>query len=328
MKAVWYEKLGEPSEVLTYGEMQRPEPQFGEVLVKIHASSVNPSDVKMRAGTRGGGTDMPFSRIIPHSDGAGVIEAVGEGADKNRIGERVWISNGQWQRALGTAAEYIAIDANLVAPLPDEVSFEVGASLGIPVVTANHAIFADGNVDGLTVLVSGGAGTVGSLAVQFARTGGAKVIATAMGEHDMEKAKIAGAQHVFDFRDEALAEKILAANQGRPVDRIIELEFGANIETDAKVIAPRGTIVSYGSAVVMKPELPFYSLMFKGVKIQLLLVYLLTNEERQAAAARVNKALIERKIDVPIHSSYPLEECAKAHQTVENGRSGSVVLTM
>ncbi|MFL0810864.1 MAG: NADPH:quinone reductase [Agarilytica sp.] len=328
MKAIWYEQLGTAPEVLRYGDIDRPQPQEGEVLVRLHASSVNPSDVKMRAGTRGGGTDMAFPRIIPHSDGAGVIEAAGKGVDSKRIGERVWISNGQWQRAFGTAAQYIAIDQHLAAPLPDQVPFEIGASLGIPALTANHCLFSDGDIKGLTVLVSGGAGTVGNLAVQFARQAGATVIATAGDDAGIESAKIAGAHHVFDYRDETLAKKILAANQDQPVDRIIEVEFGANIEIDAKIIAPRGTIVSYGSTIVMKPELPFYSLMFKGVNIQLVLVYLLSKKERQAAVARVNKALIEGKIDVPIHSSFPLEECAKAHATVENGRSGSVVLTI
>ncbi len=328
MKAVWYENLGPASEVLRVGELDTPTPEAGEVLVKIHASGVNPSDVKMRAGTRAGGTDMPYSKIIPHSDGAGVITNVGPGVDTNRIGQRVWVSNGQWQRPYGTAAEYLAIDEKLTAPLPDGISFEVGASLGIPATTAAHCVYNGGEIDGKTLLISGGAGTVGYLAVQLAHLGGARVIATARGDEAIERAKMAGADTVLDFTDPNLAKNILAANDNRPVDRIIEVEFGSNIETLAKVIKPRGEIVTYGSAREMKPELPFYSLMFKGVSIEFVLVYLLSENERETASERIYRALCDDGLHIPIHSQYAFEDADKAHECVENGRNGAVILNL
>ncbi len=326
MKAIWYETLGSAASVLQHGELETPTPAAGQVLIKLHASSVNPSDVKMRAGTRAGGTKMAYPKIIPHSDGAGVISEVGLGIDTNRIGQRVWLSNGQWNRAYGTAAEYIAIDAELVTPLPDNISFETGASLGIPALTASHSVYSNGDVSGKTVFISGGAGTVGYLAVQLAKLGGARVITTARGEDAIKRASTAGADHVFDFTDPELADKVLAANNNQPVDRIIEVEFGSNIETNAKIIKPRGNIITFGSAKSMKPELPFYALMFKGVTIEFLLMYLLTDEERKNAFERVNKALRDDELHVPIHSSYPLMDTIKAHEQVESGRNGSVVL--
>lgn len=326
MKAVWYETLGPASEVLRVGELETPTPKEGEVLVKLRASGVNPSDVKMRAGTRAGGTDMPFPKIIPHSDGAGVITDIGPGVDKNRIGQRVWLANGQWQRPYGTAAEFIAINEHLTAPLPDGVSFETGASLGIPAMTACHCVYSGGEVAGKTVLVSGGAGTVGYLAIQFARLGGARVIATARGEEAIARAKIAGADAVLDFADPDLAQKILDANNNQPVDRIIEVEFGSNIDTDAKVIKARGEIVTYGSARVMTPELPFYSLMFKGVNLEFVLVYLLNQQERENASNRIYRALSDDSLHIPIHSQYNMEDANQAHERVENGRNGSVVI--
>ncbi len=328
MKAIWYEQLGPASDVLQYGDLPTPTPQAGEVLVRLHASGVNPSDVKMRGGARVGIDTMPFPQVVPHSDGAGVIEAVGEGVDKARIGERVWVSNGQWQRAFGTAAEYIAVPEGLVAPLPEGVSFDIGASLGIPAITASHSVFSHGSIEGLTVLISGGAGTVGYLAVQFARIGGAHVIATARGEDGLAHARDAGAHHVLDYSDPDLAEKILAANQGRPVDRIIEVEFGSNITLDAKVIKERGHLVTFGSAKVQKPELPFYPLMFKGITLEFVLVYLLSVEERQAQAALINHALSNTNLKVPVHSTHGLIDAAQAHETVEAGRRGSVLLTI
>ncbi len=328
MKAIWYETLGSASSVLQYGELETPTPTAGQVLIKLQASSVNPSDVKMRAGTRAGGTKMAYPKIIPHSDGSGVIAEVGMGVDTNRIGQRVWVANGQWNRAYGTAAEYIAIDAALVSPLPDNIAFETGASLGIPAITASHSVYSNGDVRGKTVFISGGAGTVGYLAVQLAKLGGAHVITTARGEEAIKRACTAGADHVFDFTDPELVDKVLAANNNQLIDRIIEVEFGNNIETHTKIIKPRGNIVAFGSAKSMKPELPFYPLMFKGVTIEFLLMYLLTDQERKAAFERVNSALHDDELHIPIHSTYPLHETVKAHEQVESGRNGSVVLTI
>ena len=198
MRAITYTRFGPASEVLTLQDLPTPSPNAGEVLVRLAVSGVNPSDVKARAGGRPGVTEPPFPTIVPHSDGAGVIEAVGEGVDSSRVGERVWIWNGQWQRAFGTAAEYIALPSGQAVTLPEKTSFHEGAVLGIPGLTATHAVLGGGSVAGQTVLISGGAGTVGRLAVQVAKASGAHVLATARGDDGIQAARSAGADHVFD----------------------------------------------------------------------------------------------------------------------------------
>ncbi|CAE6786778.1 Phthiocerol synthesis polyketide synthase type I PpsC [Paraburkholderia nemoris] len=327
MKATWYEKTGPATDVLVVGEMVRPEPEPGEVLVRVRASGVNPSDVKARAGTRAGGSGMPFPRIVPHSDGAGVIEACGAGVDRSRIGQRVWLWNGQWQRAFGTCAEYVALPANQAVPLPKGFDDATGASLGIPALTAAHLVCSDGPVSGQTVLISGGAGTVGMLAVQLARWGGAHVVATARPGADTERVLAAGAHHVVDYANEGLEARVLEANNGRSVDRIVEVEFGLNIDADAGIIKPRGRIATFGSALCPRPELPFYPLMFKGVRLEFVLIYLLDDEERAQAISHVNQALESGALKVPVHARFVLADVAQAHQAVERGRrTGTVIV--
>ncbi len=211
MKAVWYEGFGPAGEVLVHGEMPAPEPGPGEVLVRLHASGVNPSDVKLRAGARPGAR-MEWPRIVPHSDGAGVIEALGQGVDRARIGQRVWIWNGQWRRPFGTAAEYIAVPDAQAVFLPGNVSFAEGACLGIPALTAWAAVMGDGPVEGRTVLVTGGAGSVGRYAVQMARVAGAEVITTVSGPE--KAAHAVGAHHVVNYREEDVPARILEITQG------------------------------------------------------------------------------------------------------------------
>ena len=327
MRAITYDRFGPADEVLTLQDLPTPSPAAGEVLVRLHASAVNPSDVKARAGGRPGVTKPPFPLIIPHSDGAGVIEAVGDGVDSARIGARVWVWNGQWGRAFGTAAEYIALPSAQAVDLPDNTSFAEGAVLGIPALTACHTVLAGGPVSGKRLLVSGAAGSVGNLAVQIAVTHGAEVYATARGDAGMAAARKAGATHVFDYSDADLSEQILAASGGALMDRIVEVEFGKNIGTDTAVIAEGGTIVAYGSAKDMEPALPFYPLMFKAVTIDLALVYLLGDRERAARIAELTALLEARALDIRIAAEMPLEDCAKAHRLVEVGdRQGAVVL--
>ena len=326
MKAVWYENVGSARAVLQHGEMPAPAPGPDEVLVRLRASGVNPSDVKARAGLRGGKSSMAYPRIIPHSDGAGTIEALGGPSSRFKPGDRVWVANAQWRRAWGTAAEFLAIDESLVFPLPDAVPFEVGAALGIPALTACHAVTGYGPVEGKVVLVSGGAGTVGSLAVQFARQSGAFVVASGS-LADREQILRTGAHAFVDYRSARLAEEVLRATDGRPLDHVVEVEFGDNIQAVAELLSERSTVVAYGSAKTQKPELPFYSLMFKGVRLELLLVYLLTRQERGAAAARINELLASGALDVAVSTVIPLDECARAHEIVESGkRSGAVIL--
>lgn len=328
MRAVTYSRFGTSNEVLTIEDVPPPEPGAGDVLVKLATSGVNPSDVKARAGGRPGVTKPPFPKIIPHSDGAGVITAVGDEVDPARIGERVWIWNGQWQRAFGTAAEYIALPAAQAIPLPENTSFEHGAILGIPALTAVHTVLGMGSVTGKTVLVSGGGGTVGYLAIQVAVASGARVITTCRPD-DAQAAIDAGADAALDYRASSLARDIIDATGGEPIDHAVEVEFGKNIDTLAEVMAPRGTIAAYGSALDMTPTLPFYPLMFKALKIELALIYLLGEAERAAAIGHLTALLERGLLNLRIAQTLPLADCAKAHDIVASGdRSGAIILTV
>ncbi|MEL6960928.1 MAG: NADPH:quinone reductase [Pseudomonadota bacterium] len=327
MKAITYSAFGPAADVLHLTELATPEPGAGEVRVRLSASGVNPSDIRARAGGRPGVAKPPFDLIIPHSDGAGVIDAVGKGVPTERLGERVWIWNGAWKRAFGTAAEHIVLPKDQAVPLPDSASFEDGAVLGIPGLTATHVVLGDGPVEGHTVLVSGGAGSVGHLAVQIAAASGARVIATAGAGAGIAAAKLAGADAVFDYRAPDLADQIMEATGGQGIDRIIEVEFGQNIATNTAVIKENGRLIAYGSAKDMTPQLPFYPLMFKAVRMELALIYLLTPEQRQAATGNL-MALLERgALVIRIAEIFPLGECAAAHDLVASGaRAGAVLL--
>jgi NADPH:quinone reductase len=328
MKAITYRSLGAASDVLTLEDVTNPMLGKGEVLVDVHYSGVNPSDVKVRGGARVGVTEPAFPITIPHSDGSGIISAVGEGVAKSRIGERVWLWNGQWKRAFGTAAEQIALPADQAVPLPDSVDMATGAILGIPGLTACYCLFSGGDVAGKTVLIQGGAGTVGYLAVQLAKWGGARVIATASGI-GMDRARNAGADVVIDYRAPDLAAQIVAANDGNLVDLIIEVEFGPNIAVDVDVIAENGRIVAYGSAKDMTPTVPFFPLMFKAVTLKAALVYILTPEERVETIQRLTTALAEGALSCPVEQVFALPDCARAHEAVEaGGRTGAILVKM
>ena len=323
MKAVWYEKNGPASEVLVQGEMDRPFPAAGDVLVRLYASGINPSDVKARAGSR----PMAFERVVPHSDGAGVIEAVGFGGNAHLVGKRVFVRNGAWQRANGTAAEYISLPMSMVHLLPDSASFAVGAALGIPALTAACAVLKDGPVDGETVLVHGGGGTVARLAVQIAVDSGARVIATT---GDMSKAdwiSAAGASVVMDYNDPDFVKAANDAAGADSISRIIDAECGKNLASSVEIIAPKGTILGYGSVLQPMPELPFMNMMFKHVTLSTILVYLLDDDEAAAYAAIIFDMLERRLLDVPVEGRFSLDDAAAAHELVEAGqRRGAVVL--
>lgn len=328
MKAITYRAFGAASEVLQVEEIATPTPKPGEVLVDIAFSAVNPSDVKTRTRGQPGLQGFPWDFIVPHSDGSGVISQVGEGVSESRIGERVWIWNAQFRRNWGTAAQQVCLPSQQAVRLPDAVSFEAGAILGIPALTACHAVFGGGDVAGKTVLVQGGAGTVGILAVQLAKWGGARVIATC-GSAGADRARSAGADAVLDYAASDLAAQILAANDGKQVDLIVEVEFGVNIETDAEVIAENGRIAAYGSAKEMSPNLPFLPLLFKAVTVDIILVYLLTEQQRAAAIAKMESALSDGALSFEIQKVYNISEACAAHEAVEAGaREGAVLLQM
>ncbi len=244
MKAAWYEQTGEAKSVIKVGERERPDPMPGELLVRICVSGVNPSDVKSRTGARG---PIPFAFAIPHSDGAGVVEAVGPGVDPSRIGERVWLWNGAWKRQFGTCAELIALPDRQAVRLPENTDFDAGACLGIPASTACYGVFSGGSVEGKTVLVTGGAGAVGYYAIQLAKWGGAKVISTVSSSEKAQVAMAAGADEVVNYKEDGAAQRLLDAAKGKSVDRIVEVEFGGNLKLSNTVLAPEGVIVTYGS---------------------------------------------------------------------------------
>lgn len=324
MRAVFYEGFGPAGEVLTLGDLDPGEPGPGEVRVGLRASGVNPSDVKLRAGARPGAT-MAFPRIVPHSDGAGVIEAVGEGVDPARLGERVWVWNGQWRRAFGTAAEAIVLPAEQAVPLPEGTAFAEGACLGIPAMTAWYALLSDGPVEGRTVVVTGGAGTVGRYAVQMARLAGAEVVTTVSGPR---KAAHAGmADHVVNYREEDVAERVLEITGGRGADRIVEVEFGGNLAATTRMIAEGGTIAAYASAAEMEPRLPFYPLMFRNVRLHMALAYLIEPEHRRQGEAQITDWLEAGALSHAVAETYPLARTAEAHEAVEAGEKlGTVVV--
>jgi NADPH2:quinone reductase len=239
MRAAWYEKNGAAAEVLTLGEVETPKPGPGEVRIKLKTSGVNPSDVKNRAGlTR----KIAFPRVIPHSDGAGEIDMVGDGVPASRVGERVWTWNGQWKRPFGTAAEYITLPDVQAVPLPGAISFEAGACLGIPALTAWHAIDIAGTKSGTTLLIAGGAGAVAHYAIQFAKARGASVIATVSSPAKAKIAREAGADHTIDYKTENVGERVMALTRGG-VDAVIELDLTANAGLLPAVLRPRGTLV-------------------------------------------------------------------------------------
>lgn len=326
MRAIGYSEFGSAGDVLALHDIALPEPAAGEVRVKLAYSGVNPSDAKARSGSRPGVFKPAFDLVVPHSDGSGVIDAVGAGVDSARIGQRVWIWNGQWQRAFGTAAEAIVVPSEQAVALPDEVSLEAGATLGIPGLTAAHAVFGGGDVTGQILLVSGGAGAVGHNAVQLAKWGGATVIATAS-PSGFERVKAAGADHVLDYRAPDLAAHILALTKGRGVDRAVEVEFGANAALLAEVMRANGVIAAYGSQIDMAPTLPFGPLLFKAITIDIVLVYILEAAPRAAAIAALHKALTEGALTPAVHEIMPLENAATAHERVMTaGRNGAVLL--
>jgi NADPH2:quinone reductase len=327
MQAAWFESFGPAKDVLQVGELQAPSPGPGEVLVRVRTSGVNPSDVKKRAGSFPNLLDDGL--VIPNSDGAGVIESVGEGVDANRLGERVWLYQAQFARRFGTAAEYVSIDSHRAPNLPGNVSFEVGACLGIPVMTAHRAVFADGDVAGKTILITGGAGRVGYYAIQWASQAGANVIATASNEADKNACVAAGAQGVVNHRGDDVVGQIMAASDGKLVDRIVDVEFGANLPTSIEVLKVGGVIATYSSSQMPEPKLPFYTMMYKDLTLRIIIVYAMPESAKQHAIDDINKALTRGALHHRIAETMPLAEIAKGNEVVEQGRiRGAVVLTI
>jgi len=325
MLAASYERTGPASEVLKIGQLPKPSPGAGEVRVRVATSGVNPSDVKSRAGLRN--PVLPYPLVVPHSDGAGVIDAVGAGVPVERIGERVWLWNAAWGRAMGSAAQFISLPAAQAVKLPDTVSFEAGACLGIPALTALHAVQCLGGVAGQRVLIAGAAGAVGHYAVQMARLlGAAQVIATVSSAEKAAVAQAAGAHATIDYRKEDLAARVLELTGGRGVDRIIEVDFAANAAADLAAIRTEGTIVVYGSGQPAVP-VPFGAAIMKNVQMRWFIVYNLCAADRAAALAQLEIWLERGLLSHAVAQCLPLERIVEAHEAVESGRViGNVVL--
>ncbi len=324
MKAAWYEKQGAASDVLTVVEMEEPQPRAGEVRIRIVASGINPGDVKKRQNAFGYG--MPYTRIIPHSDGAGIIDAVGEGVSAKWMGKRVWCYGAQTYRPFGTAAEYTVVPVEQVVSLPETISFEQGACLGIPTITAHQAVYIAGAVKGKIVLVQGGAGAVGATAVQLAHRGGAYVIATVRSESDKQVAERMGADEVL-LVDETLVERIQKlAPTG--VDHIVEVAFSANINMDIEVLAQGGSIAAYATND-STPEIPFWLLVFSNARIFFIGSDDVPVAAKMEAARAINQAFEAGWQGLEIAKIFPLEKIAQAHEFVEHPlKSGRVVVTI
>jgi len=327
MRAAWFEEFGAASDVLKVGQLDAPEAGPGEVLVRMRTSGINPSDVKKRAGSFPDLLDNGL--VIPNSDGAGIIEAVGESVDKSRVGERVWVFQAQYARRFGTAAEYVAISSNCAPRLSKNAGFDVGACLGIPVMTAHRAVFADGDVEDQTVLVTGGAGRVGYFAVQWANHAGATVIATASNPEDAETCRNAGAHHVINHRDEGFAASVLEASGGKLIDRVVDVEFGANLPVSVEVLSVGGTIATYASTQIPEPKLPFFQMMYKDLTVRLIIVYAMPDSAKDHAIADISKALADGWLQHRIADTLPLDEIAKGNEIIEQGDCrGAVILAI
>jgi NADPH2:quinone reductase len=319
MRAAYYERTGPAHEVFAIGEVPTPAPGPGQVRVRIVYSGVNPHDTKRRSGWIGG--EMPSARMVPHSDGAGLIDAVGAGVDAARIGERVWL----FRVGHGTAAEFAIVPSANAVRLPDGVPLTAGASLGVPGLTAHLALSGDGDLAGQTILVQGGAGAVAGYAIQLARHCGARVVATVSSEQKAALARSLGAEATVDYTAGNAIEALKAAAPGG-FDRIVEVDFGANIAVDAEIIRPHGVIASYSSTRVREPLLPYYPLQFKAVTIRCIQGMLLTEAQRDAGVAELTRMMRAGWLRHPTPRIFPLDRIADAHAALESGRIVGKVL--
>jgi NADPH2:quinone reductase len=314
MLAGWYEQSGPAKQVIQIGQMDQPQAGPGEVLVRLHASGINPSDYKKRGNSN---TKLEFPRIVPHSDGAGRIAGLGAGVEGYKIGERVWVFNAQWKRAMGTAAQYIAVPAQLVRRLPAHVSFVEGACLGIPAMTGYRAVFADGPVRGKTVYIPAATGRVGAYAVQFAKWGGARVIASVSSEEKAAMARGLKADVVLNRSSDNLIERVLAETDQKGVDHIVEIDLGGNMPISEKILAENGSICSYASAQSSIAHLNIGARRARNMSVRVIFVYLLSPSAIEDTCSGIIQALHDTAIHHRIAGVFPLSELAQAHETAE-----------
>jgi NADPH:quinone reductase len=327
MQAAYYTRRGAAADVLQLGERPTPEPGPGQARVRIHVSAVNPSDTKSRDTWRGA-SQMTYPLVIPHQDGAGVIDAVGAGVDVSRIGERVWLYMAQRGQPHGTAAQFTVVPAHKAVPLPDNAGVADGASLGIPAMTAHYALSDRGPVTGQTVLVHGGAGAVGFYAVQLAKWGGAaQVIATVSRDEQARQADAAGADLIVNYkRDDVVAAVRRTTGREHGVDRFVDVAFGANQDVNLALAAPGAVISAYGSDAVPAPALRFYDFMQRDVSLRMLLIYEAPQSARDAAVRDISQLLATGRLRHQVGARFALQDIVAAHEALESGRTVGKVL--
>ena len=325
MRAAYYESNGPAREVLHLADVETPQTGRGEVRVRLLTSGVNPSDVKSRAGlTR----KIAFPRVIPHSDGAGEIDAVGEGVSPTRVGERVWVWNGQWRRPFGTAAEWIVLPSEQAVAMPANVTMEAGACLGIPAYTGYQAVLLARAKEGSTVLVAAGAGAVGHYAIQFAKKRKATVITTVSSPAKAEIARQAGADQVIDYKREDVGERVMAITGKRGVDAVIEMDLAANARLLPNVLAPNGVVAIYGSGAA-EASIPFQFLLQNSITMQFFLVYLMPQAERERATADITRMLERNELIHNVAQTFDLGDMVAAHEAVESGKAmGNIIVRL
>ena len=325
MKAVWYDRTGPAREVFQYGDLPDPEPGRGQALIRVQASGVNPADTYLRAGAL---APMAYPRIIPNSDGAGIVEAIGPGVEAHWLGKRVWFYNGQRNgRAFGSAAELIELDTDLLRVLPDSVSFAEGATLGIPCMTAHRALFMNGPVQGKVVLVTGGAGAVGHYAVQLAKWAGATVIATVSSPQKTERARGGGADHVIDYRTEDVAARVRELTGGQGVHHVVEVDLGGNLATTLKCVGQNGSIAYYASRGEAAPTLVVGAAMRLNLAVTGVYLPVSPHPARSRAQDDITRWIGSGQRTLSVADRFPLSNCAAAHEAVEAGtKVGTVVV--
>lgn len=328
MKAAIYERQGPASEVLSVQDLPDPKPGEGQVRVRIYASGLNPSDIKTRTGFAG--VPMPFPRVTPHQDGAGIIDQVGPGVPAERVGERVWMYEAQTRRATGTAAEYTVIPSENAVPLPENVSFEVGACLGIPALTAHRCLFSDGDLVGRRILVHGGAGAVGTAAILLAKWAGAWVATTVSRPEQEAIVRELGADLVINRHTEDVAALVKKATDDAGVQLIVDVDLTANLATNMACLAPNGTMSAYATD---DPKgilpVPFLSAMLRGFVIRFVFVYAMPSAARQLAIKAITACLSAGGYHPKIALRLPLEKIAQAHYAQETGKTlGKIVLNI
>lgn len=319
MKAAWYMQQGTADEVIQIGQLPVPEPSDKEVRVRLYTSGVNPSDTKVRSGW--GGMAQPFSPIIPHQDGAGVIASVGESVATTRIGERVWVYEAQQERPFGTAAEYVVVPESQAIKLPEHVSYETGAALGVPAMTAHRAVFADGAVTGKTVLVTGGAGAVGNMAVQLAKWGGATVFTTVNRPEQADIAKAAGADFVLNYKTEDVVQRIREiTGEEQGIDRVVDVNFVSNAAISVSVLKTNGVVALYAGEPEDSINIPLIPLLLRNITLRTILVYAMPQVAKEQAIQDITAMLEVSALSPNIGQCFVLEQVAAAHEAQDSGQ--------